>query len=101
MGGLCKEGHEFLKICKKKDPIATLRMIDVLATQHSKWTAKRIRRSLFGQSIVDFDADPWISVSSPEENNSQKKVVKKKQKKQSRLLVEKIFLNLKQTLHRH
>ena len=48
--------------------------------------AKRIRRSLFGQSIVDFDADPWISVSSPEENICQKKAVKKKmQKKQSRL----------------
>ena len=61
MGGLCKEGHEFLKICKKKDPFATLRMIDVLVTQHSKWTARKIRRALFGHSLVrnvypyDFD----------------------------------------------
>ena len=61
-------------------------MIDVLVTQHSKWTVKRIRRSLFGQSNVDFDADPWISVSSPEEDTCQKKVIKKKkQDKQSRL----------------
>ena len=52
MGGLCKEGHEFLKICKKKDPVATLKMIDVLVTQHSKWTARRVRRALFGETIV-------------------------------------------------
>ena len=44
MGGLCKEGHEFLKI-----------MIDVLVTQHSKWTARRVRRALLGQSLVDFE----------------------------------------------
>ena len=86
MGGLCKEGHEFLKICKKKDPFATLRMVDVLVTQHSKWTAKRVRRALFGQSLVDFDADPWVGVDNQEKSSCNKKAVKKKsQNKQSRL----------------
>ena len=86
MGGLCKEGHEFLKICKKKDPVATLRMVDVLVTQHSKWTARRIRRALFGQSLVDFNSDPWIGVNSQEEKAGSKGTVRKKsQKKQSRL----------------
>ena len=86
MGGLCKEGHEFLKICKKKDPFATLRMVDVLVTQHSKWTAKRVRRALFGQSLVDFNADPWVGVDSQEKSSCNKKAVKKRsQNKQSRL----------------
>ena len=66
VGGLCKEGHAFLKVCKKKDPIATARMIDVLVTQHFKWTARRVRRALFGQSIGDFSADPWTGVYSKE-----------------------------------
>ena len=84
MGGLCKEGHQFLKICKKKDPVATSRMIDVLVTQHSKWTGRRVRRSLFGQFIVDFTADPWVGLK----NGSDRKVVnaqKKTTKKLSRL----------------
>ena len=84
MGGLCSEGHEFLKICKKKDVAATLRMMDVLVTQHSKRTAKRVRRALFGQSFVDFNANPWTTSKSS--GDSIKPEAKKKtKKKQSRL----------------
>ena len=55
-------------------------------TQHSKWTAKRVRRALFGQSLVDFDADPWVGVDNQEKSSCNKKAVKKKsQNKQSRL----------------
>ena len=86
MGGLCKEGHEFLKICKKKDPFATLRMVDVLVTQHSKWTARKIRRALFGQSLVDFNADPWNTLGDHDGTTNNKEPPKMKpQKKQSRL----------------
>ena len=61
-------------------------MVDVLVTQHSKWTAKRVRRALFGQSLVDFDADPWVGVDNQEKSSCNKKAVKKKsQNKQSRL----------------
>ena len=84
MGGLCKEGHEFLKICKKKDKAATLRMIDVLVTQHSKWTARAVRRALFGQSIVDFTANPWVGIHS-ERNFREERVQEKTKEKQSRL----------------
>ena len=81
MGGLCKEGHQFLKICKKKDPAATLRMIDVLVTQHSKWTGRRVRRSLFGQSLVDFTADPWVGLK----NGGDRKVANAQQKTKKKL----------------
>ena len=62
MGGLCKEGHDFLSLCKKRNKGATLRLLDVLVTQHAKWTARRIRRALFGQSLVDFAGSSWSSV---------------------------------------
>ena len=84
MGGLCKEGHDFLRVCKKKDPVATQWMIDVLVTQHSKWTARRLRRALFGQSIVDFTADPWAGVHS-ERDSKAAGAQKKTKKKLSRL----------------
>ena len=84
MGGLCKEGHDFLKICKKKDPTATQWMIDVLVTQHSKWTARRLRRALFGQSLVDFTADPWTGVHSKRDSKAAG-AQKKTKKKESRL----------------
>ena len=84
MGGLCKEGHQFLKICKKKDPAATLRMVDVLVTQHSKWTARRVRRSLFGQAIVDFTADPWVALKDDNDHKTAS-VQKRTKKKFSRL----------------
>ena len=50
MGGLCAEGHEFLRICRKRNPEKTKHLIDVLVTQHSRWVASRMRRSLFGQA---------------------------------------------------
>jgi hypothetical protein len=85
MGGLCSEGHEFLKICKKKNKAATLRMMDVLVTQHSKWTAKRIRRALFGQSFVDFNADPWTTSRDSKDSVKPEANKKKAKKKQSRI----------------
>ena len=62
MGGLCQEGHDFLRLCKKRNKSATLRLLDVLATQHAKWTARRIRRALFGQSLVDFSGSTWSCI---------------------------------------
>ena len=62
MGGLCREGHDFLRLCKKRNKSATLRLLDVLVTQHAKWTARRIRRALFGQSLVDFSGSDWSSI---------------------------------------
>ena len=50
MGGLCDEGHEFLRLCRKRSPDKTKHLIDVLVTQHAKWIASRLRRALFGQS---------------------------------------------------
>ena len=62
MGGLCAEGHDFLRLCKKRNKGATIHLLDVLVTQHAKWTAKRLRRGLFGQSIVDFSTTSWSSI---------------------------------------
>ena len=59
-------------------------MIDVLVTQHSKWTARRVRRGLFGQSLVDFTADPWIGIKGQEDCKTANIEMKKKSK-QSRL----------------
>merc|ERR1712078_517275 len=59
-------GHEFLRLCKKRNKGATLHLLDVLVTQHAKWTAKRIRRGLFGQSLVDFSSDSWSSIQLQE-----------------------------------
>ena len=50
MGGLCEEGHEFLRVCRKRNPEKTKHLIDVFVTQHSRWVASRMRRSLFGQA---------------------------------------------------
>ena len=50
MGGLCEESHEFLRVCRKRNPEKTKHLIDVLVTQHSRWVASRRRRSLFGQA---------------------------------------------------
>jgi hypothetical protein len=62
MGGLCQEGHDFLRLCKKRNKGATLRLLDVLVTQHARWTARRIRRALFGQSLIDFAGSSWSSI---------------------------------------
>ena len=79
MGGLCEEGHEFLRLCKKRNKGATLHLLDVLVTQHAKWTANRLRRGLFGQSLVDFNADPWTSAKS--QDDSKQPISKKQSKK--------------------
>ena len=34
-------------------------MRDVLVTQHSRWTARRIHRALFGQSLINFLGSCW------------------------------------------
>ena len=81
MGGLCQEGHDFLRLCKKRNKSATLRLLDVLVTQHARWTARRIRRALFGQSFVDFSGPSWScvkihkAVTEPEVVNRRKKQV--------------------------
>ena len=49
---------------------ATLHLLDVRVTQHAKWTAKRVRRGLFGQSIVDFSTDSWSSIQLKESAKS-------------------------------
>ena len=80
LGGYCQEGY-YLRLYKKRNKSATLRLLDVLATQHAKWTARRIRRALFGQSLVDFSGSSWscIKIRGPEpdvqiENRRKKKV---------------------------
>ena len=55
-----------MRLCKKRNKRATLRLLDVLVTQHAKWTAKRIRRGLFGQSLVDFSSESWSSIQLQE-----------------------------------
>ena len=76
MGGLCKEGHEFLHLCKKRNKAATLHLLDVLVTQHAKWTAKRVRRGLFGQSIVDFSTASWSAIQLSGSANTSKQAEK-------------------------
>ena len=50
--------------------ITDFHLLDVLVTQHAKWTAKRVRRGLFGQSIVDFSTDSWSSIQLQESAKS-------------------------------
>ena len=64
MGGLCSEGHEFLRVCRKRNPEKIDILLDVLVTQHSRWTARRIHRALFGQSLIDFSGTSWTNISS-------------------------------------
>ena len=84
---LCDEGHIFLRLCKKRNKCATLHLLDVLVTQHAKWTAKRVRRGLFGQSLVDFSADSWSSIHLRESAKSiASQSVTKQAKKTPRML---------------
>ena len=83
MGGLCEEGHEFLRLCKKRNKGATMHLLDVLVTQHALWTAKRIRRGLFGQALVDFSTESWSSIQLQESASQQKR---KQPKKTPRIL---------------
>ena len=87
MGGLCEEGHDFLRLCKKRNKGATLHLLDVLVTQHAKWTAKRVRRGLFGQALVDFSTASWSSIQLQESANCTASQQKRTQpKKTPRLL---------------
>ena len=45
-----REEHEFLRVCRKRNPEKTKHLIDVLVTQHSRWVASRMRRAFFGQA---------------------------------------------------
>merc|ERR1712007_192661 len=83
MGGLCEEGHDFLRLCKKRNKAATLHMLDVLVTQHAKWTAKRVRRGLFGQSLVDFSTESWSSIQLKECGNCNASQQKRDQPKKT------------------
>ena len=83
MGGLCEEGHEFLRLCKRRNKGATMHLLDVLVTQHAKWTAKRIRRGLFGQALVDFSTECWSSIQLQESLSQQ---TKRQSKKTPRIL---------------
>ena len=56
----------FFVFAKKRNKDATLHLLDVLVTQHAKWTANRIRRGLFGQSLVDFSTESWSSIQLKE-----------------------------------
>ena len=47
-----------------------MHLLDVLVTQHAKWTAKRVRRGLFGQSLVDFSTASWSSIQLKESTHS-------------------------------
>ena len=65
----------------------TLTHIFLSVTQHAKWTAKRIRRGLFGQSIVDFTSASWSSIQLKESTNGTASLQHKAQpKKTPRLL---------------
>ena len=87
MGGFCAEGHDFLRLCKKRNKGATLHLLDVLVTQHAKWTARRIRRGLFGQALVDFSAETWSSIQLQDSAKQKTSLQEKKQpKKTPRLL---------------
>lgn len=69
MGGLCSEGHEFIRICKKRNLLEAEHMLDVLVTQHSRWTARRLHRALFGQSLINFVGDSWSPEGSISEQS--------------------------------
>ena len=47
-------------------------------------TARRVRRALFGQSLVDFTADPWVGVKG-QLDSKEASANKKVRSKQSRL----------------
>ena len=58
-----------------------MHLLDVLFFQHAKWTAKRVRRGLFGQSIVGFTITSWSGIQLKESTNdtaSQQQIVQPK-----------------------
>lgn len=62
MGDLCSEGHEFIRACRSRECAKAELLLDVLVTQHSRWTERRIHRALIGQSLMDFGS--WNCLSS-------------------------------------
>ena len=70
VGGLCSQGHAFLKFCRDRNPDKVDLLLDVLVTQHSRWTARRIHRALFGQSLIDFSGESWTCHSNESTTNS-------------------------------
>ena len=104
MGGLCEEGHEFLRLCKKRNKGATMHLLDVLVTQHAKWTAKRIRRGLFGQALVDFWTDSWSSIQLKESGKStseQKRTLPRKTPRLLRVFAQSRVMAEKQSESKH
>ena len=64
-----------------------MHLLDVLVTRHAKWTAKRIRRGLFGQSLVDFSTESWSCIQLQESTPGNVCLEKRSQpKKTPRLL---------------
>ena len=63
----------------------SLRLLDVLVTQHPKWTARRTRRALFGQSLVDFSGPSWSSVKIHKSNDPEPTQVNRRKAKVSRM----------------
>ena len=66
------------KKLKKRNEAAALHQLDVLLTQYAKWTAKRVRRGLFGQSIVDFSTASWTSIQPSESAKTSKQAERPK-----------------------
>ena len=55
-----------------------MHLLDVLVTQHAKWTAKRILQGLLGQSLVDFSTECWSSIQLQESMSKQTRKLSKK-----------------------
>ena len=70
MGGLGPDAHKFIRECHKRNRVACNNMLDVLVTQHAKYTAERIQRALFGQSRTTQDHTP---TESPVAGSTQQK----------------------------
>ena len=55
MGDLDKKAHAFLRMCKKRNPHRTSKLMDLILVQHALWIAIRLRRCLgfFNQPVLD------------------------------------------------
>ena len=63
-------------------------MMDVLITQHARWTARRIKRALFGQCLIDFSSDSWsrVSLDNDAQHSTQKRCTNLQHKSIPRLV---------------
>ena len=63
-------------------------MMDVLITQHARWTARRIKRALFGQCLIDFSSDSWsrVSLDNDDQHSKQKRCINLQHKSIPRLV---------------